>query len=93
MDPGLVSEDFPMDSPKRFPLVLHGFLWGFPNREATQGGNFFTLLIFLGIIRLLESLRFLKIRIDLSYGAKPRAPSHIVQEYFLFTTAWPCIPL
>ena len=57
MAPGLVSEVFLIDPPKRLPLVLHGLLWYFPNREATQGRSFLTLLIFLGIIYLLGNLR------------------------------------
>ena len=56
MDPGLVLEGFLTDPTKRMPLVLHGILWGFTNSQATQGGNFFTLLSFLDIIPLLESL-------------------------------------
>ena len=57
MDPGLVLEGFPMNPPKRLPLALHGLLWDFLNRQATQGGNLFALLCFLVIIPLLESLR------------------------------------
>ena len=57
MDPGLVSEVFLMDPPERLPLVFHGLLWDFPNREATHRGNFLTSLIFLGIIPFLEILR------------------------------------
>ena len=53
MDPGLVSEVFLMDPPERLPLVFHGLLWDFPNIQTTQGGKFFTLLSFLGIISLL----------------------------------------
>ena len=47
MDPGLVC----------LPLVLRGLLWEFPNRQATQGGSFMSLLSLLGITPLLDSLR------------------------------------
>ena len=57
MAPGMVSEGLLMDPPERLPLVLHGLWWDFPNMHATQGGNLFTLLCFLVIIPLLESLR------------------------------------
>ena len=57
MDPGLVLEGFLMDPLERLPLVLHGLLWDYPNMQATKGGNFFTLPIFLGNIPLLESPR------------------------------------
>ena len=46
-----------MNPPERLPLVLHGLLWEFPNRKATQGGSFITLLILLCIIPLLYNLR------------------------------------
>ena len=39
------------------PLVLHGLLWDFPNRQVKQGGSFLILLISLGIIHLLDILR------------------------------------
>ena len=57
MSPGLVSKSFLIHLPDCFYLVLHGLLWGFTNRQATQGGGVLTLLVFLGIIPLLESLR------------------------------------
>ena len=57
MAPGLVSEGFLMDPPECFTLVFNGLLWYLPNRQATQGGSFLTLLIFLGIINLLDNLR------------------------------------
>ena len=57
MSPGLVAEGFLIDPPECFPLFLHGLLWEFPNMQATQGDIFLTLLIFLGIISLLDSLR------------------------------------
>ena len=35
--PGLVLEGFMMDLAKSLTLVLHGFLWDFPNMQTTQG--------------------------------------------------------
>ena len=55
MDPGLVSEGFLIDTLECLPLVLHGLLWYFPNNQATKGGGVMILLIFLGIITLLDS--------------------------------------
>ena len=57
IDPGLVAEGLLMAFPVHLPLVLHGLLWNFQNRQAKQGGNFFTLLTFSGIILLLKILR------------------------------------
>ena len=56
MAPGLVSKLFLIDPLECLPLVLHVFLWVFPNIQATQGGSFMIILIFLGIITLLNSL-------------------------------------
>ena len=39
MAPGLVSKGFLVDPPERLPLVFHGLLWEFSNRQATQGGG------------------------------------------------------
>ena len=57
MASGLVSEVFLIELPKNLPLVIHGLLWDFTNKQATQGGSFLILLILLGIITLLDSLR------------------------------------
>ena len=63
MAPGMVSEGFLVDSPECLPLILHGLLWYFPNNQATQWGVFMTLVIFMGIITLLDNLsRYLKLR-------------------------------
>ena len=37
---GLVSKVFLIEPPYRLPLVLHGLLWYFTNKQATQGGSF-----------------------------------------------------
>ena len=39
MATGLVSEGFLVDLPGRFLLVLHGILWDFQNRQASQEGS------------------------------------------------------
>ena len=57
MSPGLVSEGFLIDSPGCLSLVIHGLLWDFQNRQATQGGGVLIFLRFLGIIPLLDNLR------------------------------------
>ena len=49
---GLVSEVFLIYPPECLTLVLHGILWDFTNKKATQGGTFMILLIFLDIITL-----------------------------------------
>ena len=56
MAPGMISEGFLIDPLECLPLVLHGLLWDFPNIQATQVGSFLILLIFLGIIPLLDIL-------------------------------------
>ena len=56
MEPGLVSKGFLIDPSKCLPLVLHGLLWEFPNKQVTQGGIFLILMIFLVITPLLDSL-------------------------------------
>ena len=61
MEPGLVYEGFLIEPPECLPLVIHGIMWDFPNIQATQVGSFLILLIFLGIIPLLDILmRYLK---------------------------------
>ena len=61
MAPGLVSEGLLIDPPECLNLVLHGLLWEVTNKQGTQGGSFLILLIFFGIIPLLDSLvRYLK---------------------------------
>ena len=55
--PGLVSKGFMIYPPECLPLVLHGLFWELPNRKATQGGSFLSLLRFLSIISLLDSLK------------------------------------
>ena len=57
MELGLVSKDSLIDLLDYLPLVLHGLLWDFPNKQATKGGSFLVLLSFLGIISLLDSMR------------------------------------
>ena len=57
MSPGLVSQGLLIDPPECLPLVLHGLLWDFPNKQATQWGIFMILLSLLGITPLLDSLR------------------------------------
>ena len=57
MAPSLVSEVSLIDPPECLPLVLRGLLWEFRNSQETQGGSFLELLIFLGIIPLLDNLR------------------------------------
>ena len=57
MATGVVSEGLLVDPPKCLPLVLHGLLWEFTNKQATQGWSFLILLSFLGIITLLDSPR------------------------------------
>ena len=54
--PGLFSKVFLIDLIEYLPLVLHGLFCYFPNMQATQGGIFLILLIFLGIIPLLDIL-------------------------------------
>ena len=88
----MVSEGLLMDPPERLPLVLHGLLWDFPNMHATQGGNLFTLLSFLGIIPFLKILRRDFNWQRFSLWCKPGAPSRIVQEGLLLATAWTCPP-
>ena len=39
-----------------FPLLLHDFLWDLPNIQANQGSLFLTLLIFLVVMPLLDSI-------------------------------------
>ena len=56
MAPVMVYGGFLIDPPECLPLVLHGPLWDFPNKKATQGGSILIFLSFLGIISLLESL-------------------------------------
>ena len=53
----MVYEGFLIEHPECLTLVLHGLLWDLKNSQATQGGSFITLLVFLGIIILLYSLR------------------------------------
>ena len=53
----MVSEGFLINPPECLTLVLHSMLLGFTNRQATPGGGFLTLLIFLGIITLLDNMR------------------------------------
>ena len=63
MAPGMVSEDFLIVQPECLPFVLHVLLWGFPNIQATQQGDFLALLILLGIILLLDNMRsYLKVQ-------------------------------
>ena len=57
MDLSMVYEGFLIEPPECLTLVLHGLLWDFKNSQATQGGSFITLLVFLGIIIILYSLR------------------------------------
>ena len=57
IDPGLVSEGFPIDSPENFTLVLHVLLWYFSNIQAKKGESFLIFLIFLGIIPILDITR------------------------------------
>ena len=47
---GLVSKGFLIKLPERLTLLIHGLLWEFPNRQATQRGSFLNLLISLVII-------------------------------------------
>ena len=54
---GLVSEGLLVDPPESFPFLLHGLLWHFPNKQATQGRGFLISMRFLGIAPLLDSLR------------------------------------
>ena len=61
MSLGLISEGFLIDPHECLHLVLHGPLWDFTNMQATQVVIFLILLIFLGIIPLLDILvRYLK---------------------------------
>ena len=57
MDLGLVSEGLLIDPLDCLPLVLHGILWDFTNKQSKQGGSFLILLRFLGIIPLLDIMR------------------------------------
>ena len=56
VDPGLVSKVLLIDPPELLSLVLHGLLWYFSNKQATQGVSFLIFLVFLGIFPLLDSL-------------------------------------
>ena len=40
MGPGMVSKVFLIYPPECLTLVFHGLLWDFPNRQATQRGEF-----------------------------------------------------
>ena len=57
MCPGLVSEGILIDPLECLSLVLHGLLWDFSNMQDTQEGSFLILIIFLGIIPILDSLK------------------------------------
>ena len=55
---GLVSEGFLIDPLEHLPLVLHGLLWYFPNKQVTGGGSGgLILLSFIGNTPFLDSLR------------------------------------
>ena len=56
MIPGLLSNLFLINPPGCLHLVIHGLLWNFLNRQAVQGENFLALLIFWGVINLLDNL-------------------------------------
>ena len=76
---GLVLESFLMDPPECLALFFHSILWDFPNRQARQGNNFCTLLIFLVVIYHLEILGRDLNEKWFNYGAKLGSSSHIVQ--------------
>ena len=57
MAPGLVYEGFLIDLLGRFTMLIHGILCAFKNIQATQGGGVLIMLILLGVIPLLDSLR------------------------------------
>ena len=57
MTQGLVSKFFLINKPEYFYLVFHGLFWGFQNIHAKKEGGFLTLLRFLGITPLKDSLR------------------------------------
>ena len=93
----MLSEGFLIDPPESLPLLLHGLLWVFTNIYETQGGSFLTLLNFLGIIPLFDSLkRYLKdqwfrlwcqTRISISSRTKGSSVDHSLAMYFLVSSA------
>ena len=55
---GQVSKGFLIDPPECLPLVLHGLLWYFPNKQVTGGGSGgLILLSFIDNTPFLDSLR------------------------------------
>ena len=95
MAPGLVYESFLIDLPENFLLFLHDIFWYFPNRQATQGQSFLTLLRFLGIIPLLDNLRrdlkeqwfslWFQTRISLLFHPKRSVVDHRLAIYSLIS--------
>ena len=87
---GLVSDGFIIDPPACLPLFLHGLLWEFPNKQATQGGCFLILQRFLGITPSWIVWGGIWCRNGSACGAKTRAPYNPVPKIPWLTTSWPC---
>ena len=93
MDLGTVSEGFLIEAPECLPLVLHGLLWDFPNKQATKEGSFMIFMSFLGITPLLDSMRrdlkeqwfilWCQTKSSLSYRLKSSSVEHSLAMYYL----------
>ena len=89
---GLVSEDLLIEPPGCLALVFHGILWDFPNRQETQGRNFWPCW-YSCWFPLSWIIRGGNIKCNGSAcGAKPKSPSCHIPRGLRLTTYWPCPP-
>ena len=90
MAPGMVLEGFLMDPPESLFLFLHGLLWDFINRKATQGVTSLPYWYYWVLFLSWRVWGGIWMSSGLAYGAKPGHLFHSVQEGIILTTAWPC---